>query len=409
MSGNETAVVAPEAAAGSLPLSAIQAALRAEGLDGWLLYDFRGLNPIAADVTGVARQGGHLATRRWYYLIPADGQPRGLVHSIESGTLAHLPGTTARYAGRLQLDVELGRLLAGQRRVAMEYSPGGAIPYIARVDAGTVERIRQLGVDVVSSGDLVQRFSAVWDEGEIATHRSASDKLHRIKDQAFQAIAERVRDGRATTEFDVQQLMAGWFADEGLVSDSDPMVSAMENAGNPHYLPTKSASRSIRAEELVLLDLWGKLKQPGAMYADITWMGFTGRAVPERFARAFAAVAAARDAAVDLVQKAVRAGRSVHGWEVDRQASTVLKDAGYADEILHRTGHSLGETVHGTGVNMDDYETHDDRRLLPGTGFTIEPGVYSSEFGVRSEINVIVGDHDATVTGPRQQEILALG
>jgi Xaa-Pro dipeptidase len=414
MSGNETTVATSEPqpeqpTTGGLPLSAIQAALQAEGLDGWLLYDFRGLNPIAADVTGVAHQGGHLATRRWYYLIPANGQPRGLVHKIESGTLAHLPGSTARYAGRLQLDAELGRLLEGQRRVAMEYSPNGAIPYIARVDAGTIERIRQLGVDVVSSGDLVQRFSAVWNDEEIATHRSASDKLYRIKDQAFDAIARRTRDRQPTTEFDIQQLMARWFADEGLVSDSAPMVSAMENAGNPHYLPTQAVSRAIRPDELVLLDLWGKLEQPGAVYADITWMGYTGGDVPERFVKAFAAVAAARDAAVDLVQHAVRAGRDVRGWEVDRQASAVLKAAGYAEQILHRTGHSLGETVHGTGVNMDDYETHDDRRLLPGTGFTVEPGVYLSEFGVRSEINLVVGDRDATVTGPRQQAILVLG
>lgn len=411
MSGNETTAVAvtPAPTMGSLPLAAIQAALQAEGLDGWLLYDFRGLNPIAADVTRVGHQGGHLATRRWYYLIPASGQPRGLVHSIESGTLSHLPGSTARYAGRLQLEVELARLLAGQRRVAMEYSPNGAIPYIARVDAGTVECIRHLGVDVVSSGDLVQRFSAVWDAEEIAMHRSASEKLYRIKDQAFDAIGQRTRDGRPTTEYDIQQLMAGWFADEGLVSDSAPMVSAMENAGNPHYLPTATVSRSIRPNELVLLDLWGKLEQPGAVYADITWVGHTGGDVPERFARAFGAVAAARDAAVDLVQQAVRAGRDVRGWEVDRQASTVLKDAGYGDQILHRTGHSLGDTVHGTGVNMDDYETHDDRRLLPGTGFTIEPGVYLSEFGVRSEINLVVSDRDAAVTGPRQHAILALG
>ncbi len=409
MSGNETTAVTPAPTTGSLPLAAIQAALQAEGLDGWLLYDFRGLNPIAADVTRVGHQGGHLATRRWYYLIPASGQPRGLVHSIESGTLSHLPGSTTRYAGRLQLDAELARLLAGQRRVAMEYSPNGAIPYIARVDAGTVERIRHLGVDVLSSGDLVQRFSAVWDAEEIATHRSASEKLYRIKDQAFDAIAKRTREGRPTTEYDIQQLMAGWFADEKLVSDSAPMVSAMENAGNPHYLPTATVSRSIRPNELVLLDLWGKLEQPGAVYADITWVGHTGGDVPERFARAFGAVAAARDAAVDLVQQAVRAGRDVRGWEVDRQASTVLKDAGYGDQILHRTGHSLGDTVHGTGVNMDDYETHDDRRLLPGTGFTIEPGVYLSEFGVRSEINLVVGERDAAVTGPRQHAILALG
>jgi len=397
------------AAVPTLDVAAIQAALTAEGLDGWLLYDFHGINPIAVDVAGVGLQGGHLATRRWYYLIPETGQPRGLVHAIESRALAHLPGTSERYAGREQLEAGLARLIGSARRIAMEYSPGCAIPYIARVDAGTIELIRGLGVEVVSSGDLVQQFSAVWHEDEMATHRAASEKLHRVKDRAFEAVARRTRDNQPTTEYEIQQLMAGWFADERLVSDSAPNVSAAENAGNPHYLPTAAATRAIGRDELVLLDLWAKLNQPGAVFADITWMGYTGNRVPTRFAEAFAAVREARDAAVALVQSAARDGRVVRGWEVDRAAATVLRAAGYEAQILHRTGHSLGETVHGNGVNMDDYETHDDRRLLPGTGFTIEPGVYFSDFGVRSEINMIVLAHEATVTGPLQAEILALG
>jgi Xaa-Pro aminopeptidase len=290
----------------------------------------------------------------------------------------------------------------------MEYSPSCAIPYVARVDAGTVELVRQSGAEVVSSGDLVQRFSTVWDAPAIASHRDASEKLHRVKDRAFDAVARRLREGVATTEYDIQQLMAGWFRDEGLISDADPMVSVGPNAGNPHYLPTASVHRAIRRDDLVLLDLWGKLDAPGAVFADITWMGYTGRAVPERFGRAFATIRDARDAAVELVQSSVRAGRELRGWEVDRAAMTVLRDAGYADNILHRTGHSLGTTVHGNGVNMDDYETHDDRRLLAGSGFTIEPGVYFDDFGVRTEINMVVAPRDAAVTGPRQTEIAAL-
>jgi Xaa-Pro dipeptidase len=392
----------------TLDLAAIRSALKADGLDGWLLYDFRGSNPIAADVTGVAKQGGHLATRRWYYLIPADGEPRALVHAIEPRALAHLPGQAERYAQRQQLEEGLARLVGGLRRIAMEYSPGCAIPYIARVDAGTVELIRQFGIEVVSSGDLVQRFSAIWHEPEIASHQAASEKLHQVKDRAFEAIARRLRDGVPTTEYDIQRLMGGWFADADLVSDSDPNVSAAENAGNPHYLPTATATRTIHADELVLLDLWAKLNHPGAVFADITWVGYTGLRPPDRQVKAFAAVRAARDAAVDLVRDASRAGRELRGWEVDRAAASVLREAGYGDQILHRTGHSLGESVHGNGVNMDDYETHDDRRLLPGTGFTIEPGVYFSDFGVRSEINMIVYAQGATVTGPLQTEILAL-
>ena len=400
--------MSPSQAAAGLDIGAVQAALTADGLDGWLLYDFRGLNPIAADVTAVGRQGGHLATRRWYYLIPAAGEPRGLVHKIERNSLSHLPGSTKQYAGRDQLEAGLRTLLTGIRRVAMEYSPGCAIPYVSRIDAGTVELVRQAGPDVVSSGDLIQRFSAVWDDGAIAMHRQASDALYRVKDSAFEAVARRLRDGVPTTEYDIQQLMAGWFRDEGLISDADPNVSAAENSGNPHYLPTATVHRAIRKDEIVLLDLWGKLDRPGAVYADITWVGYSGARAPERFARAFGAIREARDAGIRVVQDAVRGGRDVRGFEVDRAASTVLRDAGYADNILHRTGHSLGQTVHGDGVNMDDYETHDDRRLLAGTGFTIEPGVYFDDFGVRTEINMVVAPRDAAVTGPLQTEILSL-
>ena len=392
----------------SIDVAAVQAALAKDGLDGWLLYDFRGINPVATEVTGVAHQGGHLATRRWFYLIPVSGQPRGLVHAIEPDTLAHLPGTSQRYAGRDQLEVGLGHLLSGLRRVAMEYSPRCAIPYIARVDAGTIELVRQTGVEVVSSGDLIQRFAAVWDETAIESHQVASEKLHRVKDRAFEEIRRRMVAGTKTNEYDIQQEMTRWFREEGLIADSAPNVSAAENAGNPHYLPTAKTHRAIQPEELVLLDLWGKLEIPGAVFADITWVGYTGQRPPERQTQAFTAVCAARDAAIELVQRSSRAGQELRGWQVDRAASSVLRAAGYGNRILHRTGHSLGDEVHGNGVNMDDYETHDDRRLLPGTGFTIEPGVYFNDFGVRTEINMIVHARDAVVTGPVQAEIVAL-
>jgi len=400
----------PQATAG-LDVTAVQAALAADGVDAWLLYDFHGLNPIASEVAGVGRGGGHLATRRWYYLIPASGEPRALVHAIERHALEHLPGTTARYAGRDELEAGLRELLRGVHRVAMEYSPLCAIPYIARVDAGTVELVRKFGVDVVSSGDLVQRFATVWDEAAIETHRRASQALYRIKDRAFEAVAGRLAAGTLTTEYHIQQLMAGWFRDEGLVSDSLPIVAGQENAGNPHYMPTAAEHRVIQPGEIVLLDLWGKLDRPGAVFADITWVGYTGAQPPERYERAFATVAAARDAAISLVQRSATGGAGIEalrGWQVDRAASSVLRSAGYGEHVLHRTGHSLGESVHGNGVNMDDYETHDDRRLLAGTGFTIEPGLYFDDFGVRSEINMIVRDRDATVTGPLQSKIVAL-
>jgi Xaa-Pro dipeptidase len=391
-----------------LDVASIQRTLRADGLDGWLLYDFHGLNPIAAGLAGLD-DGGHMTTRRWYYLIPATGEPRGVVHAIERHNLDALPGRKTVYAGRDQLDAALTTLLDGVSTVAMEYSPECAIPYLSRVDAGTAEAVRKRGVTIVSSGDLVQRFEAAWSADQLASHRAASAALYRIKDRAFAAAAAAVKNGARLTEYDLQQQMVKWFGEEGLVSDSAPVVAMGPNAGNPHYLPTAGRCRPIVADEVLLLDLWGKQSSPGAVFADITWVGSTGTAVPEEPARAFRAIAEARDAAAALVADAATAGRDLRGWEVDRAARAVLEGAGYADHILHRTGHSLGESVHGNGVHLDDYETHDDRRILPGTGFTIEPGLYFESFGVRTEINMYRDEHEARVTGPRQKEIITLG
>jgi Xaa-Pro dipeptidase len=392
----------------SLDVRAVQHALREQGLDGWLWYDFQGANPIAQRMAGLS-DGGHLASRRWFYLIPASGEPRALVHAIERHNLDALPGTKAAYAGRTELESGLRDLLAGRRRVAMEYSPNGAIPYVSRVDAGTIELVRRNGVEVVSSGDLVQQFEARWSDAAIASHRQASQSLYRIKDRAFAAVAERLRDGIATTEFDIRQLMWRWFEEEGLTSDAAPLVAAQENASDPHYMPEPGHSRQIKRDELLLLDLWGKLTTPGAVFADISWVGFTGAQVPDEMAQVFAVAREARDAAVQLVQDAARDGREVRGYELDRAARGVIERAGYGAYILHRTGHSLGETVHGNGAHLDDYETHDERRLLPGTGFTIEPGIYLGRFGVRTEINVVWTANGPEVTGPRQQEIVTLG
>ena len=389
-------------------IAAVQRALREEGVDGWLLYDFHGSNPIAVSLAGLGG-GGHMTTRRWFYLVPARGEPRGLVHAIERDNLDGLPGQKVVYAGRQQLEEGLAQLLSGVRRLAMEYSPGCAIPYLSRLDAGTAEMIRQQGIEIVSSGDLVQRFEAAWTPAQLASHQRASEALHRIKDRAFAAVAAALRSSAALSEYDLQQQMVGWFGEEGLVSDSAPVVAIGANAANPHYLPTAERCRPIVPDELLLLDLWAKRMDPGAGFADITWVAVTSRAIPDEPVRAFRAVAQARDAAVTLVEDAARTGRDLRGWEVDRTARAVLEAAGFGQYILHRTGHSLGETVHGNGVHLDDYETHDDRRLLPGTGFTIEPGLYFETFGVRTEINMFRGEHEAIVTGPRQMEIMALG
>ena len=391
----------------ALDVAAIQDALRTEGLDGWLLYDFHGSNPIASHLAGLDR-GGHMTTRRWYYLIPAAGTPRGLVHAIERHNLDPLPGDKTAYVTRQDLESGLTRLLAGMRRVAMEYSPDCAIPYLSRVDAGTAEAVRRRGVEIVSSGDLVQRFEAIWTPAQLETHRAASAALYRIKDRAFEAAAKALRDRTELTEYSLQQEMSHWFVEEGLVSDSDPVVAVGSNAGNPHYLPSAESSLPITRDRVLLLDLWGKQTTTGAVFADITWVAYTGGEPPAPVRRAFDAIAAARDTAVQLVEEAAAAQRDLRGWEVDRAARDVLERAGYAQQILHRTGHSLGESVHGNGVHLDDYETRDERRILPGTGFTVEPGVYFDSFGVRTEINVFRGERTVDVTGPRQMEIVRL-
>ena len=391
----------------ALDIPAVQRALKADGLDGWLLFDFHGSNPIASRLAGLT-DGTHMTTRRWFYLIPATGEPRGVVHAIERHNLDRLPGEKVVYAGRDQLEAALTGLLAGVSTVAMEYSPDCAIPYLSRLDAGTAESIRRRGVTIRSSGDLVQQFEAAWDQSQLALHRLASEALYRIKDRAFAAVTAALGSRTPLTEFELQRQMVRWFEDERLETDSPPVVAIGANAGDPHYLPTSGHHRPIVPDELLLLDLWGKRKDPGAVFADITWVGFTGRAIPRSATEAFRAIVEARDTAVALVEEAAQSGRDVRGWEIDQAARGVLIRAGYEDHILHRTGHSLGEHVHGNGVHLDDFETHDDRRVLPGAGFTIEPGLYFETFGVRTEINMYRSSRAALVTGPRQMEIIRL-
>ncbi len=389
-----------------LDIPAIQKTLATENVDGWLLYDFHGSNPVAVSLAGLS---GRHTTRRWYYFIPATGTPQKLVHAIEPFMLDGVPGHKRIYAGRMQLTQGVSELLRGSKVVAMEYSAECSIPYLSRVDAGTVDFIRRLGVRVISSGDLVGRFEAAWTPAAIATHKSASERLYRIKDRAFAYISAKLSANDPVTEYEVQQHMLDWFREEGLISDSAPIVAAQENSGNPHYAPSAELpARTIHPNELVLLDLWGKLPQPGSVYADITWTGFAGDPPPE-IAKAFGVIVAGRDAAVARVQAAVKSRQPVHGFEVDRAARDVITAAGYGDRFIHRTGHSLGEEVHGNGVHMDDYETHDDRQLVPGTGFTIEPGIYTPHFGVRTEINMVVGATSAEVTGPVQQTLVRIG
>jgi Xaa-Pro aminopeptidase len=388
----------------ALPLASIQRTLAIDRIDGWLLYDFHGLNPIALKLTGLAGSN-RMATRRWFYFIPATGTPKKVVHAIEPNVLDGIPGDILAYSGRRQFEQTVTDMLRGSKVLAMEYSAECGIPYLSRVDAGTVEFLRRIGMRVVSSGNLVQMFEARWDEAAIATHQAASERLYRIKDRAFEYIGAKLTAGDAVTEFQVQQMMMAWFRESGLVTDHSPIVAAQEHSGNPHYAPDAERPRTIARDEIVLLDLWGKLDQPGSVYADITWVGFSGEA-PEEVRHVFGVAVAARDAAISKVRTAIRGNQELHGWEVDRAAREVVTAAGFGAAFIHRTGHSLGEAVHGNGVNMDDYETFDDRVVIPGTGFTIEPGIYTREFGVRTEINMVVGAVSAEVTGPCQTELV---
>ncbi|HTQ84729.1 MAG TPA: M24 family metallopeptidase [Candidatus Solibacter sp.] len=386
-------------------LQDIQAELRAEKLDGWLFYDHHRRDPIAARILG---SGNGMNTRRWFYLIPARGEPRKLVHRIESAALDHLPGRKTVYSGRDELETGLKKTLGGAKTVAMQYSPRNEIFYVSLVDAGTVELVRGLKCRVVTSADLVQKFEASWTPAQAESHRAAGVLVDQITQGAFRRAAEHVREGRAITEYDLVQWMLGEFRANGLETEDGPNASVGPSSGDPHYEPREGKSRPIRKGDLLLLDVWAKLARPDSVYYDITWMGYLGAEVPDRYAKVFAVAREARDAAVAFVQKNVRAGRPIAGFQVDRVARGIITKAGYGKNFVHRTGHNIGRDVHGAGANMDDLEIHDVRRILPHTCFSIEPGIYFPEFGVRTEVNVYVDDGDAGTTGAVQREILAL-
>lgn len=387
-------------------LAAIQDELKKQKLDGWLFFDHHQRDPLAYRVLGFT-PSSHV-TRRWYYFIPAAGEPRGLVHRIESGKLDSLPGEKIRYSGWGEQTGGLGKLLAGARRVAMQYSPMCSIPYVAMVDAGTVELVRSLGAEVVSSADLIQQFEARWSAEALESHLEAGRRVDRIRAQAFDMIREITRSGGEVEEFAVKQFVRESFAKAGLHAEDGPIVGANANASNPHYEPTAELSAKIRGGDLVLIDMWAKLERPGAVYYDITWTGFCGDRPTGEMLKVFEVVSGARDAAIRRVRGAVAAGQELRGFEVDDAARGFIQSRGYGEYFVHRTGHSIGEEVHGNGANMDNLETHDERRVAPWTCFSIEPGVYLKEFGIRSEVNMFVGDGEARVTGEKQEQLLIL-
>ena len=391
-------------------LATIQQALQHEGLDGWLFYDFRRSNPIAYQVLSLPQDS--FFTRRWFYYIPTQGEAVKLVSSVESHVLDELPGKRLVFRTWQEMQAHLGSILLGGERIAMEYSPMNAIPYISRVDAGTLELVRACGVEVVSSANVAQRFSAVLSAAQMESHREAGRRLIAAKDALFSALGSDLREGIALDEYSVLQRFTALIEQAGLVNaPGSPHVAVNANASNPHYEPTKDNYSPIRRGDLVLFDFWASLPEPDSIIADYTWMAFagTGEEVPARQREVFAIVRQARNTAIAFARQRMAAGERVEGREVDDAARRVITSAGYGDYFIHRTGHSIGRVVHADGANMDNYETRDERVLLPSTCCSIEPGIYLPEFGIRSEVDILIHEHDVEVTGvPAQEEITAL-
>lgn len=388
-----------------LDIKAIQEALKQQKIDAWLFYDILHRDSIAYRVL---RLDHALAKRRWFYLIPAKGAPRKLVHRIESATLDSLPGEKLLYAAAEELVRNLKKLVGRAKKIAMQYSPKNAIPSISLVDAGTVELIRAQGCKVVSSADLVQQFEAAWTPEQLESHREAGRAIDRITRAAFDQAARWVNAGTPFTEFNLQEWIAKQFRENGLITDSPPIVAVGPHSGDPHYEPQKQNSSAVRKGDLLLLDVWAKTLAANSVYYDVTWVGYMGGKIPEKYAKIFSVVRSARDSAVEFVEEKVAAGRAIEGWQVDQAAREVIRKAGYAKYFVHRTGHNIGQEVHGAGANMDSLETRDTRHIIPHTCFSVEPGIYLPEFGVRSEVNVYVGESKAEVTGAVQTEILEL-
>jgi len=389
-------------------LERIQSALREQKVDGWLFYDHHHRDPIAYRILGLS-DTLHVS-RRWYYFIPAEGQPRKLTHRIESGKLASLPGSGQLYSSWQELEAGLRTMLEPYQKLAMQYSPRNAIMYVSLVDAGTVEVLRDMGKTIVSSADLVSRFEAVLTPEQIASHYEAQRHIDEIVSAAWKHIATRLRSGGAAplNEYEVMVWLQEAMRRAGIADGYGPNVSVNANSSDSHYEPTSAFSKPISEGDFLLIDIWGRMDRPGTCFYDITWTGVVGREPNERERQVFSAVAQARDAAIKTVQDAFAAGRPLAGWQADDAARAVIRNAGFGEYFTHPTGHSISTETHGNGANLDNLETHDERLILPYTCFSVEPGIYLPEFGVRSEINMLTEPGQAVVTGPIQTELVRI-
>ncbi len=394
-----------------MQLSAIQTALREAALDGWLFYDHHHRDPVGERI--LALDPNAHVTRRWYYFIPAQGDPRKLVHRIEQGRLDALPGSRGLYSSWQELHAGLAAMLANAKRIAMQYSPNNDIMYVSMVDAGTVEFLRNLGKEIVSSADLVSEFEAVLTKKQVASHRQAQKIIDETVAEGWKQIARWLRPAkgkkpRALTEYDHMQWLAGAMRRAGLVWESGPDVSVNSNTSDSHYEPTAARSARIRKGDFLLVDIWGRVDKPGTIFYDITWTGVVGREPTEREQEIFSTVRRARDAAIAAVELAFAQDRPICGFEADDAARSVIRGAGYGEFFTHRTGHNIAQELHGAGAHLDNFESHDTRRILPNTCFSVEPGIYLPEFGVRSEVNMLTAPGKAWVTGRVQQELVRI-
>ncbi len=391
-------------------IQAIQAAIREAGHDGWLFYDHHHRDPIAGRILGMDEKA-HV-TRRWYYFVPAAGEPRKLVHRIEQARLDTLPGTKALYSSWQELAAALEAMLTGAHTVAMQYSPNNAIMYVSMVDAGTIEFLRGLGKQIVSSADMVSQFEATLSDEQVASHVTAQRAIDVILAEGWKQIGNRLRpgSGKAGTysEFDHMQWLCEAMRREGLVWDDGPNVSVNANCSDSHYEPTAQRSAPIKEGDFLLIDIWARPNKPRTIFYDITWTGVVGREPSEREQLVFNTVVNGRDAAIRVVENAFAENRTICGFEADDAARAVIRAAGFGDFFTHRTGHNIGQELHGAGAHLDNLETHDERRLLPRTCFSVEPGIYLPEFGVRSEINMITAPGKAWVTGKIQKELVRI-
>lgn len=387
----------------------IQSILRTLGIPAWLLYSFRDSNPISNRILGLTPEVHQ--TRRWAYLIPAEGEGRGLAHRIEPHIGIFMPGEVTGYSSQIEFQEGLRQLLEGVPVVAMEYSPYNEIPVIARVDAGTVELVRSFGTDVVSSGDLIAALEARLSPEQIDSARRSGQAVREVMMDAFSFIRSNIESGNVLTEYAVQQHILSEFDNRGLETDHPPIVGVGPNSANPHYEPTAERSSEIRRDDFVLIDLWARERSSGSIFGDITWVGYVGTEVPDRYTHVFNIVRDARDGALACVRQAFADGVSVSGGALDDVARDIISGAGYGERFVHRTGHSITTELHGAGANLDNFETHDTRTILPGTSFSIEPGVYlTGDFGVRSELDVVITDDGEVLapSEPLQSEVIAI-